>query len=167
MREGVDLEALRLGDPLTYAAINAVALVRTAAELAPQVQQVVTELSPVVRLFSVPLQVQGTDTELRMFPRLSRGELERFDHALGTLAAARPGYLFYRTVGDRFGERRELAYPVAPERWQPGAALVGPFATEADAVAWGQSHTDPRTGFVYDALPYAGAWFCDVFSGEL
>jgi hypothetical protein len=166
LAQGLDLEALRRSEPLTYAAINAVALVRTTAGLAAQVQDVVAGLGAPAQLFSVPLRVQGTDTELRVFPPLTRGELERFDQALGTLAAEGPGGLFYRTVADSAGERRELAYPVAPESWQPGAALVGPFADEAAAAAWGQAHTDPRTGLVYDVLPYAGAWFCDVFRGE-
>jgi hypothetical protein len=163
---GLDLEALRSAEPLTYAAINAVALVRTDARLLPQVSAAVSRLGP-YRLFNVPLRVQQTDTELRIFPPLPRDKLAALDDALGALGDVRAGRIFYRIVTDAAGERRELAWPVAPEAWQAGAALVGPFAAEADADAWGREHVDPRSGFVFDTLPYARAWFCDVFRGEL
>jgi len=164
---GMDLESLRLAEPLTYAAINAVSLVRTDARLAPQVGAVVARLSPHAQLFTVPLVGQQTDTELRVFPPLQKRELAAFDDALGAFVGTQAGSLFYRTVGDPAGERRELAWPVSPDTWQAGAALVGPFTSETEATAWGHAHADPRAGFVFDTLPYAGAWLCDVFKGEL
>ena len=157
---------LRSAEPLTYAAINAVALVRTDARLLPQVSAAVSRLGP-YQLFNVPLTVQQTDTELRVFPPLSKDKLAALDDVLGALSDVRAGRIFYRAVSDSAGERRELAWPVVPEAWQAGPALVGPFAAEADADTWGREHTDPRSGFVFDTLPYAGAWFCDVFRGEL
>lgn len=163
---GLDLETLRSAEPLTYAAINAAPLIRTDARLLPHVSAAVARLGP-YQLFDVPLTVQQTDTELRIFPPLSKSALVALDSALGTLAGAQVGHIFYRTVTDAAGERRELAWPLAPEAWQAGAALVGPFAAETDADAWGREHADPRSGFVFDTLPYAGTWFCDVFRGEL
>ena len=162
----MDLDTLRDTEPLTYAAANAVPLVRTDARLASQVSAVLTRLNPHHQLFTVPLTLQQTGTELRVFPLLQRSEWAAFDDALGALVGAQAGGLFYRTVGEASGERRELAWPLAPDVWQGGAALVGPFATEAEASAWGQGHADPRQGFVSDTLPYAGVWLCDVFAGE-
>lgn len=163
---GMDLDALREAEPLTYAAINAAALVRTDTRLLPQVSAAAARVSPHGQLFTVPLSVQQTDAELRIFPPPHRRELTLFDDELAQLVGTQAGGLFYRTVGDSGGERRELAWPVAPGAWREGAAFVGPFITEADATAWGQAHADPRAGFVFDTLPYAGAWFCDVFRGE-
>ncbi len=162
----MDLDVLKEAEPLTYAAINAAALVRTDARLLPRVGAVVTQVSPHHQLFNVPLRLQQTDTELRIFPPLERPELAALDDALAALVGAQTEGLFYRTVNDPAGERRELAWPVAPDAWREEGALVGPFVTEVDADVWGQAHADPRVGLVFDTLPYAGAWFCDVFRGD-
>lgn len=162
----MDLDALRLSDPLTYAAANAVSLVRTDVRLAPQISAVLARLDAKFQLFNVPLTVLQTDTELRVFPTLSARELDRFDDVLGSLAAAQPGGVFYRTINDTGGERRELAWPLAPERWSAGVALVGPFSDKATATAWGRAEIGSGTGLVFDTLSYDGAWFCDVFRGE-
>lgn len=163
---GINLDALKEAEPLTYAAINAAALVRTDARLLPHVGAVITQVSPHHQLFNVPLRLQQTDTELRIFPPLEKSELTALDNALGALVGTQASHLFYRTVNDPAGERRELAWPVAPDTWRGEGALVGPFITEADADAWGRAHADPRAGLVFDTLPYAGAWFCDVFRGD-
>ncbi len=163
---GVDLDELRQSDPLTYGAINAVPLVRTDARLAPQVNVALAQITPYAQLFTVPLTSPQTDTELRVFPPLQKLELAAFDDKLGAFVGTQPDGLFYRTVGDRSGERREFAWPLLPATWQAGAAFVGPFADQGEANAWGQAHVDPRSGFVSDTLPYAGAWYCDVFKGE-
>ena len=163
---GVDLDEFRQSDPLTYATINAVPLVRTDARLAPQVNAVLAQVVPHAQLFAVPLTSPQTDTELRVFPPLQKRELAAFDDKLGAFVGTQPDGLFYRTVGDRSGERRELAWPLLPGTWQAGAAFVGPFADQGEADAWGQAHVDPRSGFVADTLPYAGAWYCDIFKGE-
>ena len=163
---GTNLDALRETEPLTYAAANAAPLVRTDARLASQVSAVMVQLSPHHQLFTVPLTLQQTDTELRVFPPLQEHEWAAFDDALGALVGGRTDGLFYRTVNDAVGERRELAWPLAPDTWAAGAALVGPFSTEAEANEWGRAHADPRQGLVFDTLPYAGAWLCDVFAGE-
>lgn len=163
---GVDLEGLREGDPLTYATINAVPLVRTDARLTTQVSGVLAQVAPHAQLFSVPLTHPQTDTELRVFPPLQKSELAAFGDALGAFVGTQTGGLFYRTVSDVRGEHREFAWPLEPSTWQAGAAFVGPFADQGAANAWGQDRVDPREGFVFDALPYAGAWYCDVFRGE-
>ena len=162
---GLDLDSLRETDPLTYAAVNAVPLVRTDARLSAQVGAALAQIGVKFQLFSVPLNLPQTDLELRVFPDLLPGELERFDNSLGTLAATEPG-VFFRTVNDRSGERRELAWPLEPARFRDTPALVGPFSDEDAANSWGHLHADPRMGLVYDALPYAGGWYCDVFRGE-
>ncbi len=162
----MDLESLRERDPLTYAAVNAVPLVRTDARLASQVNAALAQTAPHAQLFTVPLTNPQTDTELRVFPPLPKPELDAFDDALGTFVSTQAGGLFYRTVGDVAGEHRELAWPLSPQNWQAGTALVGPFTDEGAANTWGQDNVDPRSGFVFDALPYAGAWYGDVFKGE-
>jgi hypothetical protein len=163
---GMDLEALRRDAPLTYAAINAVPLLRTDARVLGRVGAVLGRLLPVHQLFNVPLTTPQTDTELRVFPRLDKAQLGALDDALGQFVGGEPGALFYRTVADRSGERRELAWPLEPEAWQAGEGLVGPFPDQNAATTWGETHTDPRAGYLYDTLPYAGGWFCDVFRGE-
>ena len=163
---GVDLDALRHSDPLTYATINAVPLVRTDARLAGEVNTALAQVVPYAQLFTVPLTNPQTDTELRVFPPLQKRDLAALDDTLGAFVGTQPGGLFYRTVNERSGERREFAWPLSPTDWQAGAALVGPFADQGETNAWGEAHVDPRSGFVFDALPYAGAWYGDVFKGE-
>lgn len=162
----MDLEALRTTEPLTYAAISATSLLRTDARLLSQVGAIVGRLFPHHQLFNVPLSIPQTDTELRVFPPLTKVELGVLDDNLGELVTGAPDTPFYRIVGDRTGERRELAWPLAPEAWSEGEGLVGPFPDQGEASAWGEAHTDPRSGFVYDTMSYAGGWFCDVFRGE-
>ena len=163
---GVNLGELRRSDPLTYATINAVPLIRTDARLAGEINTALAQVVPHAQLFAVPLTNPQTDTELRVFPPLQKRDLAALDDALAAFVGTQPGGLFYRTVGDRSGERRELAWPLRPATWQAGAALVGPFADQEEANTWGGAHVDPRSGFVSDTLPYAGAWYCDVFKGE-
>ena len=162
----MDLEGLRQNDPLTYATINAVPLVRTDARLASHANAALAQVAPHAQLFTVPLTSPQTDTELRVFPPLQKGELAAFDDALGAFVGTQTGGLFYRTVNERSGERREFAWPLPPTAWQAGAAFVGPFADQNEADAWGEANIDPRSGFVFDALPYAGAWYGDIFKGE-
>lgn len=163
---GLDLEALRTDDPLTFAAVNATSLLRTDARLLGRIGHVIGQLFPHHQLFNVPLTTPQTDTELRAFPPLEKTQLAALDDSLGGLAAAEDGALFYRIVGDRAGERRELAWPLTPEAWQAGEGLVGPFPDQNAATAWGEQHADPRSGYLHDTLNYAGHWFCDVFRGE-
>ena len=163
---GIDLDDLRQNDPLTYATISAAPLVRTDARLASQVNAALAQVAAHAQLFTVPLTSPQTDTELRVFPPLNRGELAALDELLGAFVGPQAGGLFYRTVSERSGERREFAWPLPPTAWQAGAALVGPFADQGEANAWGGTNVDPRSGFVFDALPYAGAWYGDVFKGE-
>ena len=72
---GMDLDSLRETDPLTYAAVNAVSLVRIDARLSAAVGAALTQIGTRFQLFSVPLSLPQTDTELRVFPELLPGEL--------------------------------------------------------------------------------------------
>lgn len=166
---GTDLEALKNRDPLSYMAACAAPLLRTDARLANDVGRVIGRIFPEHQLFRLPLVTPQTDTELRIFPPTTRSERSALDDALGVFVGQpqlREQHLFYRVVGERSGERRELAWPLEPDRFTSGAAFVGPFADQAAADAWGRTHADPRSGVVYDTLPYGGAWFCDLFRGE-
>ncbi len=163
---GLELDALRVSDPLTFAAINAEPLLRTDARLLGQVGALFGRLLPQHQLFNVPLTTPQVDTELRVFPPLEKAQRDALDDALGDLAAGAGSTLFFRIVGDRMGERRELAWPLAPESWRAGEGFIGPFTDQAQATSWGETHCDPRSGYLFDTLNYAGRWFCDVFRGE-
>lgn len=167
---GVDLGGLKREDPTAYMAACAAPLVRTDARLVEAVWGVVGRILPEHQLFRLPLVTPQTDTELRVFPPPTRGERRALDDALGTLVDQPPlgeQRVFYRVVEERGGSRRELAWPLPPSAYRAGTlGLVGPFEDEAAAGAWGEAHADPRSGVVFDTLPYGGAWFCDLFRGE-
>ncbi len=165
----IDLAALKAADPVSYMAACAAPLLRTDARLEVSLSGLVGRLLPEHQLFRLPLVLKQTDTELRIFPPPTRAERNALDDALGSFVQEpthQKQYLFYRIVGERSGERRELAWPIPPERSGGEAGLVGPFADEAAAEAWGQAHADPRRGMVHDTVPHGGAWFCDLFMGE-
>lgn len=146
-------------------------LVRTDARLVGVVSGIVGRLLPEHQLFQVPLVTPQTDTELRVFPPLTRAERRALDDAFGQLVGEGPyreQRVFYRVVEERGGARRELAWPLAPSAYRAGTTgLIGPFEDEAAARAWGEAHAERRSGVVFDTLPYGGAWFCDLFRGEL
>ena len=65
--------------------------------------------------------------------------------------------------------RRELDLPQAPDDDLEADDLdddtvVGPFADEAAADAWGRAHVRPP--LVHDPFPMNGRWFCDVFRAD-
>lgn len=167
----IDLAALKAADPVSYMAACAGPLLRTDARLEGSLSGLVGRFLPEHQLFRLPLVLKQTDTELRIFPPLTRPERAALDDALGAFVSQQQEqglnqHLFYRIVGERSGERRELAWPTPPERSGGEAGLVGPFADEAAAEAWGRAHADPRGGMVHDTVPHGGAWFCDLFMGE-
>ncbi len=69
---GMDLDVLRETDPLTYAVVNAVSLVRTDARLSAAVGAALAQIGT-NQLFSVPLNLPQTDLELRVFPATRSG----------------------------------------------------------------------------------------------
>lgn len=166
--EGFDLEQLRAAAPMTFAAMNAAPLLRTQASLSGAVHHLLAAGAPAAQLFSVPVQHGQCDSELRIFPPLGPEKLAAFETLLAQYTAQqclKGQWLFFRVVEDKAGVRREFAQALRPAAYREGAALVGPFADEADALRWSQK-IDPRLGLVADTLAYAGQWFCDVFSGE-
>lgn len=159
---GLDLDALKRSDPQRYKMLNAQRLLRTQAPFVERVSDVFFAAFRHYELFQL---LEGEYTVLLAFPALSEKELGRLDDALGRLVALpdhAPAY--YRVVNDKQGEQRELALPVLPGAWRgEGGVVVGPFAAQADAEAWGNAHVQAHA-LTHDAVPYAGAWYCDVFS---
>jgi len=166
---GINLEALKRDDPTAYAMLNAARLLHTEPELMEAVGEAFFAAFPEHEVFNLPLENAQAGVELLVFPPLGRDELARLDNLLSYLVSRPPWEaerVFYRVVNDLRGERRELARPLQPSLWGGGEGLVGPFADEGEASAWGEANVDPRAGLVHDTLAYAGAWFCDVFRGE-
>lgn len=162
---GIDLDKLRRSDPQRYKMLNAVVLLRVAPALREAASNVFFAAFRHYELFEA---AEGDLTTLLAFPPLTAAELKRFDDALGRLAALNAyaeQYVYYRVVNDRQGEHRELALPLAPGAWTGEInRLVGPFPSQAAAEAWGEAQVRGRENLVYDAVPQAGAWFCDVFA---
>ncbi len=169
---GLDLDALRRSDPTSYAMLNAQRTVQVSPQLKEVAGEALFATFPERQIFDMPYAAaQGNEMlSLLIFPPLDHAELARLDEALAALvtqASLAAENAFYRIVSDTAGEHRELALPVAPNNWRGQAGvMVGPFAGEAAAKAWGEAHVDASSGLVSDALPYNGAWFCDLFRGD-
>ena len=163
-REGIDLEALRRDDPTAYMMANAGEAVRASAELA--------EIAGPLLLTAFPRRLTfrsqaGALVRFSLFPPPDAADLARLDALLEPLLERpewRARHAFYRIVEDRSGLRRELALPLAPQAYEGGDAVVGPFRAEGAADAWAaRSVTPPR---VHDAFGSGSVWFCDVFRGD-
>lgn len=160
---GFELEELRESDPTTYRMLCAVPVLRTASELRAVVEAPLRSALPGKELFEAKLE--GV-VLLLAFPGPAREELQRLDEALGAAAASTGDpRVYYRVVTDRAGTRRELLFATEPAEWSGQAALLGPFEDEGAAIAFGERNVAGRSGITYDALPYGGHWFCDVFAG--
>src|SRR5690606_10072866 len=71
-----------------------------------------------------------------------------------------------REVSDVNGVRLELLTPLAPEAYDGGEALVGPFADDEAARSWASGIAEP--GLAFDTVPVTGAYLVDLFMlGEL
>ena len=162
--EGIDLDELKREAPADYMALAAGEVLRVAPELAELAGAMLLTAFPQREAFRAP---EGRLERLLVFPPLSREELERFDALLAPLVG-RPEWLrrnaFYRQVDDARGARRELDLPQAPDAYEQGDAVVGPFVDEDAADAWGR--TQVRPPHVHDPFPMNGRWFCDVFRGD-
>ena len=169
---GIDLDALEQSDPTTYAMLNAKRTVQVPMQLKEVVGRALFSIFPERQIFDIPQEMPGNaqqDTQLSLliFPPLDEAELARLDEILAALATRTSECTFYRVVSDAAGEHRELALPVAPERWRGQAGvMVGPFGNEAAAKAWSDTRVDASSALVSDILPYNGAWFCDLFRGD-
>ena len=168
---GIDLDALKRSDPITYAMLNAQRTVRVSPQLKEAVGQALFTTFPEHQVFELPVEQNAYTVSLLLFPPLSQTEIESLDEVLAALAAQAPlaaQHAFYRVINDTAGEHREFASPVSPGEWQGQAGvMVGPFADEAAAKAWGDAHVSLPSGLVSDVLPYNSAWFCDLFRGDL
>lgn len=71
-----------------------------------------------------------------------------------------------REVSDVRGTRIELLMPLAPDEYDGGEALVGPFADDEAARNWASGIAEP--GLAFDTVPVTGAYLVDLFMlGEL
>ena len=177
---GIDLDTLKRSDPTTYAMLNAQRIVRVSPQLKEVAGQALFAAFPEHQVFDMQgSTVQGNNGQgnngqgsnalsLLIFPPLGHAEMERLDDALAAVAAqAANTHAFYRVVSDTAGEHREFALPVAPNDWQGQAGvMVGPFASEAAAKAWSETHVGASSALVSDVLPHQDAWFCDLFWGD-
>lgn len=161
---GLDLETLRRDAPDRYRMLNAEEVARVAPELVEAAASIVEASWPRRQLYRVP---SPGGERLLVFPPLSEDEFARFDDDAADLVA-RPSFsealAFFRTVRDLRGTHRELLLPVAPEAWDGGVALVGPFASEEAAKAWPAGRLPAE--LMADPIPYRGRWFCDVFRSD-
>jgi len=162
--EGIDLEALRREAPEDYMALAAGEVLRAAPELADLAAGMLLMTYPEREALRLP---DGRRERVLAFPPLTRDELARLDGMLALLVD-RPEWrrrnAYFRQVGDTRGTRRELDLPRAPDTYDGGDAVVGPFADEPAADAWGRAHVAPPR--VHDAFAMNGSWFCDVFRAD-
>lgn len=159
---GLDLESLKVDDPVTYRMLCSVPVVNVAKQLKGLVEPPLQSTFEGQHLFEA--ESQGRLLVLA-FPGPAPEQLRRFDGLMGEVVEeVLDRYAYYRVVQDRSGTSREFDLPTPAQEWQGAATMVGPFRNEAEARDWGQQEVVPRAGFTYDVLQYAGAWFCDVFS---
>ena len=163
-RAGLDLEVLRRESPERYRMLHAEEIARVSPELAEAAASLLWSVFPERSVYRVP----GEGAErLLSFPPLDDGGFARFDDAAAELVA-RPeyadAYVFFRTVRDLRGTRRELMVPTAPDAWHGEAVLVGPFESQEAAERWPAGRL-PRE-LIADPVPYRGRWFCDVFQSD-
>lgn len=159
---GLDIDALKRDDPVSYMMLCS----QPVLHAAPQLKELA---SPALEAALADQQLFEAESQGRLlvlaFPGVGREQLRLLDELMGEVVEeALDRYAYYRVVQDQSGTTRELDLPTGPEEWQGTATMVGPFANEGEASAWGQERVVPRAGLTYDVLPYAGAWFCDIFT---
>ncbi len=162
--EGIDLEILKRDAPADYMALAAGEVLRVDPELAELAGGMLLMAFPEREAFRAP---DGRRERLLVFPALSAEELERLDGLLAPLVdrpAWRRRHAFFRQVDDARGTRRELDLPQQPDAYEKGDAVVGPFADEDAADAWGRAQVRPP--LVHDPFSMNGHWFCDVFRAD-
>lgn len=163
-RAGIDLDELKREAPDRYRMLNAEEIARVSPELAQAAAEMVWAAFPEREVYRVPM---GAHERLLAFPPLDGEAFARFDAAAAELVA-RPEYeaalVFFRTVRDLRGSRRELMVPVPPREWRGEPALVGPFESEEEAGRWPAGRLPDS--LLADPVPYRGRWFCDVFESD-
>lgn len=163
-RAGLDLDALRRDAPEQYRMLNAEEIARVSPELAEAAASLLWSVVPDRKVYRVP---SAGSERLLAFPPLDAAGFARFDDAAAELVA-RPeyadAYVFFRTVRDLRGTRRELMIPTAPDAWRGEAVLVGPFESQEAAERWPAGRLPEE--LIGDPVPYRGRWFCDVFRSD-
>ncbi len=162
--DGVDLERLKIDDPVAYMVRNAGTVVTAAPELAHLAEGMLTAAFPDRQVFRAEV---AEGVRVLAFPPLDGEELRSYDRWLAPLVDRpewRARHAYYREVGDLRGVGRELGLPQGPDAYRGGEGVIGPFEDGADADAWAEEHvTRP---LVHDSFPMNGRWFCDVFRAE-
>jgi hypothetical protein len=165
-RGNLDLEHLKETNPTHYKMLVAQSVLEVSSELEQLASDIITAAfrhHEVFRLEHSPF------VTLLVFPELTQKDLERLDTALAKLPELpkfKTQHAYFRVVTDREGEHRQLALPLAPEKWTGQKnVLVGPFANQAHAESWGDEAVRPHQ-LIHDALQFSRVWFCDVFASE-
>ncbi len=148
-----------LPEPLPGA--DAREVVRATRDLAPIAESVLLVMFPASRLFRAGDEPVGLILE----PAPDRAGLARLKDKLGELVARpewRRRHAVAREVADAAGTRLEVLTPVDPQAYAGGPRLVGPFATEVEADAWGGDNAVSTLS--YDTFFTGEAWLVDLFS---
>jgi hypothetical protein len=163
---GLNLDELKIANPQHYKMLAAQHILEVSAELEASASNVLTAAFRHHEIFRLE---QASSVVLLIFPALADKEIDKLDKAAAQLIETptlKNSYAYFRVVTDKQGEHRQLELPLSPSAWQGQLnRLVGPFNNQAEAEAWGEEHARPQQ-FVFDTLPYNGAWFCDVFLGS-
>jgi hypothetical protein len=136
-------------------------VVRATRDLAPIVESVLLVMFPASTLYRTGDEPVG----LLLEPAPDRAGLARLKDKLVELAARpewRRRHAVAREVSDASGTRLEVLTPLAPEDYAGGPRLVGPFATEEEADAWGGDNAVSTLS--YDTFFTGEAWLVDLFS---
>lgn len=162
---GLDLERLRAEDPEKYRMLCAKRLAVVDPRLLGEAEAATASVLPGFRIY----EAEGAHGVLLLaFPEPGEQQLAKLDDALAGVAAAAAGRnAYFRIVNDSAGERRELGIPVDPGDWRDQETMVGPFDDEAQARAWASERIIGSERLTFDTVPLHGAWFCDVFRGDL
>jgi hypothetical protein len=165
-RGNINLEQLKETNPTHYKMLVA----QQVLEVSPELEGVASDVFAAAFRYHEVFRLEHPPfVTLLVFPELTAKDLERLDTALAKppeLPKFKAQYAYFRIVTDKEGEHRQLALPLAPERWAGQKnILVGPFANQADAETWGDE-TVRSHNFIHDAIQYEGSWFCDVFASE-
>ncbi len=140
--------------------------IRAAPELADIAVSLLLTAFPRVTLMRA---AEGRLAALYTDPPLTKAERRRLLGYLFELVERpewRSRHAVAREVTDVKSTRLELLLPLAPETYDGGEAVVGPFASQEEAHAWGSGVAE--TGLAFDTLPSWDAYLVDLFQlGQL
>ncbi len=135
-------------------------VVRATPDLAPIAVSVLMVMFPGAALY----RTGDGLVSLMLEPAPDRAGLDRLRAKLFDLVA-RPEWTrrhaVAREVRDAGGTRLEVLTPVAAADYAGGALLVGPFASQEEADAWGGDNA--VSALSYDTFFTGDAWLVDLF----